>query len=420
MPTDLQKIAQLLENSRPLALWGLGNDALCWINTLRKEYNLSPSCIIDSDTGKHGKKFFGIPILPYSDALSLYPDLEIYVVGGNYKYQIMGNLIEKYDFPHARIINYEPTEKRRGCVFIENVMLCAEHKLHFCCSDFGKKKSPSVAFDGDYGKALREWTNLRETLASKLAIGEHTPCDGCNWITKDYYASERKIRWLNYAEGGVCNFNCEYCTAVAKNKATGTYRHDISLANLFKHLSANGMLPDNPHADFAPGEPALYKKTGETLTEIENSCFPLILTNGSVYSEKIAQSLRSGRAALYVSLDSGTRETFAAIKGVDAFPQVIDNLRKYAKCAPGVIGLKYIFLPGRNDNAQDVDGFVELVEELGSAFVFLSYDFYSPVQILSKNTFASVSRMVEQLDSNGRIWKNISDVIARAFAGELL
>jgi wyosine [tRNA(Phe)-imidazoG37] synthetase (radical SAM superfamily) len=390
------------------------------INTLRKEYNISPSCIIDSDTGKHGKVFLEIPILSFSDALSLYPDLEIYIVGCNYKYQIMGNLVEKYKFSKTRIINYEPVEKRRGCTYIENVMSCGGHKLQFCCSDFGKKKSPAVMFEGDYGKTLREWADLRETLAFKLAAGEHTPCDGCHCITEDYYAVERKICWLNYGEGGVCNFNCVYCKLVEKSSAVDTCGQDIELVELYRHLSVDRMLSDSPHVDVAPGEPALYKKTGETLTEIENSCFPLILTNSSIYSEKIARSLRRGRSALYVSLDSGTRETFAAVKGVDAFSQVVDNLREYAKCAPGVVGLKYIFLPGRNDNARDVDGFVELANELGSAFVFLSYDFFSPVQVLSKNTFAAVSRMVEQLDANGRIWKNISDVIARAFAGELL
>jgi pyruvate-formate lyase-activating enzyme len=422
MTTDLQKIVRTLASSRPLALWCVNRNAFYWINTLRKQYGVSPSCLIDSDANYHGKSFLGVPILAFADALARHPAMEIYAEG-NYKFQIMGILTEQYGFPPERIINYEPVERRRSCMFVESAIFCVDHEFRFCCSDLVKKQSPGVAgvaFGQDYGKALREWTALRESLAAKLAAGEVTSCDGCCLIKEDYYVARRKIRMLNYSEGGVCNFNCAYCQSSAKNRPAGAYEQDIALTETWRRLAAGGLLADAPHVDISPGEPALHKKIAEMLAEIDGKCFAQIMTNASVYSEEIARSLSGGRASLCVSLDCGMRETFAALKGVDAFPRVAANLREYAKRAPGSVWLKYIFCPGRNDNARDVDGFAALVDEINPALTFLSYDIFHPDRTLPGQTFALVNRMIERLDAHGHVWKNISDVITRALAGELL
>ena len=74
-------------------------------------------------------------------------------------------------------------------------------------------------------------------------------------------------------------------------------------------------------------------------------------------------------------MDAGTLETFYKIKGVDCYGRVCDNLRKYATQTDNAIMLKYVFLPGINDNKIDVNGFFELATELNIANVLISYDF---------------------------------------------
>ena len=65
-----------------------------------------------------------------------------------------------------------------------------------------------------------------------------------------------------------------------------------------------------------------------------------------------------------MSLDSGTRKTFAQIKGVDCFDKVKNNIRKYSK--NGRVVLKYIILPNVNDNIDDIKGFLSFAKEIGT------------------------------------------------------
>lgn len=85
--------------------------------------------------------------------------------------------------------------------------------------------------------------------------------------------------------------------------------------------------------------------------------------------------MTAGKAAINVSLDCGTRETFRKIKGVDAFERVVQNLISYSVSASKAIDLKYIFLPGINDNMSDVDGFIDIVGKCNARTVVISSDY---------------------------------------------
>ena len=75
---------------------------------------------------------------------------------------------------------------------------------------------------------------------------------------------------------------------------------------------------------------------------------------------------------LNISLDAGTKSTYAAVKGLDVFEEVIETLRRY-KYAGSYMLLKYIILP-ENCNKNDFDGFVKLAQELRPISVSVSCD----------------------------------------------
>jgi molybdenum cofactor biosynthesis enzyme MoaA len=121
-----------------------------------------------------------------------------------------------------------------------------------------------------------------------------------------------------------------------------------------------------------------------------------IFTNASVFNQKLADLMSLGLAQIQVSMDAGTQETFAAIKRLDCWNKVVANLRKYALSAKSQkqIALKYILLPGINDNAADVDGFVELAHQL-RASVFISSDSTKVNEPLHRDTINIALRLVQ-------------------------
>ena len=85
------------------------------------------------------------------------------------------------------------------------------------------------------------------------------------------------------------------------------------------------------------------------------------------------------KVLLLISVDSGTPQTYSRVKGVgmSALENVKKNLSAYAKASVGIVALKYLFVPGVNDNQEDIDGFIKLCEEVNAMFVVVSVDYFS-------------------------------------------
>ena len=85
----------------------------------------------------------------------------------------------------------------------------------------------------------------------------------------------------------------------------------------------------------------------------EKVCF---YTNGFIFDEDIARELHNNPlASINISIDSGTPETWHAVKGVNNFETVVKNLMLYRRYSnrPGQITVKYIILPQVNDFIED-------------------------------------------------------------------
>ena len=144
------------------------------------------------------------------------------------------------------------------------------------------------------------------------------------------------------------------------------------------------------------------------------------MTNASKFDDYLADCISGGRCIICVSVDAGTHETYAKVKGIDCFEKVRDNLKKYSNIDRGVVALKYIFLPNVNDNEDDIMGFIELCCKLNPGFVYLSFDLNYPVQKLTKNTFYMCKQLMDKLDEKKILWKNVSNVITDALNGNYI
>ncbi|MCL2020135.1 MAG: radical SAM protein [Oscillospiraceae bacterium] len=130
-------------------------------------------------------------------------------------------------------------------------------------------------------------------------------------------------------------------------------------------------------------------------------------TNCFIFDEEIAQILKSNPyAAINLSIDSGTSQTWKKIKGVDNFAVVTENLVKYftSSSRPGQITLKYIILPGINDTADDFTFVVEIMKILKTGHLTLSRDTgikYFLGDEESEKLVKSAGRLVSLLQKNG-------------------
>lgn len=412
MSDPIQMIAdKIINEKQQVVLYGAGNDAVLIIRELKRKYSVLPVCICDSDRTKWYKSLSGIKILPFEEALSIYPDLYLFVSAILYKYQIIGRLLEEGKISKERILNFEPVVKRKSCVFVESQLVILEHKCFFCCSDFGKGQSPCTEYRESYDALIDDYLNLRDKLIFDFNHSISTPCDGCPYLFESYFSPQKIIRWIDYSEGGICNFKCCYCHSKAKtNRAEGM---DVDLPELLVKLNERDLLDRDLHISVACGEVSINSHRQKIYHSIQGK-YNYIFSNSAVYDPQIAILIKHGNSILDTSVDAGTRETYSKVKGIDLFEKVRNNLYHYANTeGSGAIELKYIFLPGLNDNEADVDGFVDFCKFVHPCSIVIAHDVFYQGNLPQK-TVNMAGRLEKSLAENGFFSKVVSDKINAA------
>lgn len=408
MISKAEKIANKIIQGNQVVLYCAGAETLTLLNELQKKWNVKPTCLCDGDPGKWHNSLLGVQILPPDEAIAEFPDAYYYIVSRQYKYQILGHLLSVKNISPSQIIEYEEIEYRVSCIHLESSVVCTNNKLYFCCSDFGKNKSPYVEFNGDNNSTMCEFIAYRDKLISNLNNGILTPCDGCPYVKQDWYPSERKIRMYNDSQGGICNFNCCYCGSSAKTSTN--HSSDLDALKLRDTFATNNLMVEDLLSVIACGEITVHPRRNdiyESISKFRNTVF----TNASVFDKKLQALLELERTDLVVSVDAGTKSTYAKVKGLDLFDKVHENLKRYS--SSGIVILKYIVLPGINDNKADIDGFIALCKDCKIELVTVSYDiFASPT--LTEHTTEMVKYFIDQLSKSDIVYRVISDVISRA------
>jgi pyruvate-formate lyase-activating enzyme len=336
---------------------------------------LVPVCFVDQDETKHFKKIDlpgEISIYSLNYALSEWPDSDIYLtVGSGLLGKITNWLSEEKGVAQDRIKYPDSVEWRMGCKFIGTRIQFSGDRFGTCCGKEARALSYSENFDAN----LQKYYQYCNNLLIDLRLGKKTPCEKCAELHYDFWFVEPRLEVIGFNTAFAedrCNFDCIYC-GVKRNMEAKSYKQSlVTLLHKFEEESAG------EHLDivFASGEISVSPYCDEVLGIIATNQWNAdIFTNASVFNQKISDLMSLGLAQIQVSMDAGTPETFALIKGVDCWNKVVANLKKYASSAksPKQIALKYILLPGINDNTADVDGFVELAHQL-RAGVFISSD----------------------------------------------
>lgn len=392
----VNEIADKLKRGEKVIIFSVGGDTLNILRSLKQRFDLLPSALCDNDKNKQGHTFRGlydIYISSPSDAIGKYVDAYWFISTLDYKFQIIGELIDTYGVNPIKILNYEPVIKRVSCPYLEKSLVCDEFRRYSFCwyQPVGLKPVP---FNGSYEESLSVFSELRDKTID-FYNGE---CGECCFYCTDYYPAERKIRWINYGVGGVCNFDCIYCASNART-AKNIDRDIPRLDKIIDNLKNNNLIAEDYGINIAPGEPTVHPEKESLFGSMD--CYSNVVnTNLAVYNEQLYRMMEEKFTKLVVSIDSGTRETFRKVKGRDFFEKVCENLKRYSNAGCGVIVLKYVFIPNVNDNDADVDGFAQICFETGCLIGNISYDYGAPLPIPEK-TVAAIKRLKNNLRQTG-------------------
>jgi pyruvate-formate lyase-activating enzyme len=384
--------------------WGAGKYAETVFGALCKEY--APVAYGDNNPAKHGTSFMDLPVLPLEQIEALHPGCRYYLtVDVQSKPYLMESLLAR-GIDRSRIINLEEYKKYKSCWQIETCMYYDSRPelrcLKFCCSDFGKNRSPESEICGDaHDKTVHNFYAMRDSTIEELNLPagdtSKSPCSGCKNVVDGLWCVKKRIRLLSFVPRSLCNFKCSYCVSPL-GPIDDSFTADVEESlEYLRFMKKNNIIDTETLIHLAAGEITVHPLRDKILAELQdNPCW--IFTNAGVYNIKIGEMLSMGKTRLYPSIDAGTRETFKKIKGVDLFDKVCENLGKYS--ADGFVHLKYIVLPGVNDSDADIEGFVDLCGRLKIRAVDIVRDLHN-LNAFGPHTLNAVVRMLNELQRLG-------------------
>jgi len=241
----------------------------------------------------------------------------------------------------------------KSCTHIENSLNFGDKSLTFCCS--GNKGRPVLfAYHGEGYPAGRIEEKRRE-LILQLADDTCPLCHGCPELQfRDWPERDGRLKTLVLNHFRECTLDCCYCgIGSAQNQKTWRQRTDkYRFLPVLEEIRRQDLLDPQAVFHWGGGEPTITKDFKEIVTILMDLRLrQLINTNATVYSPALEEALRRGLVTCQVSIDSGTPETYARIKGRNLHDKVWRHVRQYAVGGTDLI-VKYILMDGNNTEGE--------------------------------------------------------------------
>jgi pyruvate-formate lyase-activating enzyme len=382
--------------SKSVIFYGAGKNAHDNYNKWIKQIG-EPVCFVDADVSKHYTKFENQGsewvILPLLEAINRHPDYELYLTQiksslGTITHRLLG-----LGVPKERIHYCVGYRESLWCPYLQfDLFRVFDSPTKFTTCGLSKRidRQGSGNFKLDYKHHMKHIAELKELQS----LGYNTHCDGCTELCGGIPDGAKRRKRFDLSPGLIggdtCNFKCDYCyaSAMIERKRMTEYerKYTYDLWDVVQNI-ATVFNADEVEVLFASGEITVTKYRNQILDLwIQKGWRGEINTNGLLYDYRIGQLLERGLVFLVVNMSSGTKETFAKIKGVDCYEKVCTTLQKYSK--PNCdIRLQYLLSPGVNDNYPDANGFIELASSL-CATVVVTSDFRDPDTPISEREYS--------------------------------
>ncbi|MCD7780352.1 MAG: radical SAM protein [Candidatus Gastranaerophilales bacterium] len=248
-----------------------------------------------------------------------------------------------------------------GCVFLEFGINFDLNMVSDCCISHNDGRGLPVLIE-NYTGGMINWEALFDKKAKRICRQQEKTiyeCEGCYHLGEYSFSKERKISEFHFSHCRLCNARCIYCS----DEYSGINRN-YNTYPVIKDLIEKGFYKSGGEATFQGGEPTIMQNFDELIQLFtENGTTVRVHTSGIKYSPTVEEALKRNKGSVVISIDCGSRDTYKKIKQVDCFSNVTETIRKYSSSNPDNVILKYIIIPGVNDNIKEIDKFFNLASK---------------------------------------------------------
>jgi MoaA/NifB/PqqE/SkfB family radical SAM enzyme len=167
-----------------------------------------------------------------------------------------------------------------------------------------------------------------------------------------------------------CNLECVMCSGLLSSAIRANRDKLPAIPNKFDDAFIKQLeefIPHLKYTTFSGGEPFLiktYYDIWERFASINNTCTIKVITNGTIYNERVEKILEKNRFYITISLDSPYKETYESIRKGASFDEVMENAGKFqAYCKSKKTEFNFNFCPMTN-NWQEVPDFIRLCNSM--------------------------------------------------------
>ena len=227
-----------------------------------------------------------------------------------------------------------------GCSFLESGINFDFDMISDCCIAHNDGRGLPILLKNYHGESI-DWEKLFDKKAKRIACQKEQTiyeCEGCYHLSEFKFSNERKISDFHFSQCHLCNSKCIYCS---KEYSENIRNYDVY--PVIKDLIEKGYYKSGGEATFQGGEHS----------------------SGIKYSQVIEYALKQDKGSVVISLDSATSKTYKNIKQVDCFNKVCETIKNYSKANSDNVIIKYIIIPGENDNILEINKFFKLMKSFG-------------------------------------------------------
>ncbi len=268
---------------------------------------------------------------------------------------------------------YLKTGEYLSCKSLHGGITFIHSAVRACCSN-----KLGVTFYENYKGEPINWEKIKKQRAKIIDDCKRgilpKNCYGCVDLEKKKWDEHLLIDDLFFNYWDHCNCGCVYCIQAGrgeyfvKEKRPSDY---YSVLNQVKYLYKNNLVAKNAHVELVGGDLTVLDEAEELINTVLDYGVGRITFHSSCiyYSKGIERALKEAPNVDFdFSVDCASRELYKKIKRIDAYDQVIDNIKRYLACsekAKDALIAKYIIVDGLNDNLEELGKWIDLMHSLG-------------------------------------------------------
>jgi pyruvate-formate lyase-activating enzyme len=272
----------------------------------------------------------------------------------------------------------------RGITFFSDSLRVSD-SLRACAVVHSQGGSPILVSNYSGGTLpMQEILAARKRIRYENQAQGHRKCRGCPYLRKDVWKpSDDPIHWVGITHFNHCNLSCHYCwleqASYSPRKQLSVSRGAYDIVPIIEQLIQDRQLAPNAVIDWGGGgEPTLMPGFGDMMLRFDRyGCTQWLHTNATALPKPVRdRNIDPARTHVLCSVDAGAASTFKAIKGIDLFEHVWDNLGAYADLGCEV-AIKYL-MTSENTGAEEIEQFVIRAGQLRGAHVIGDVSHYDP------------------------------------------